>query len=144
MEAVKSKTAKKMLIKVSKCLYGVSRKGAGYIYVVKKYKEGVFKVGLSCDPEIRLKNLQQGNETPLILAVVYEVKNMQEAENRALAELNFCRRDNQFPEYPDWVTEWCNVPYSGLGGLKEVDAIITKAIKKLLISKKIKADFEKI
>ena len=144
MEAVKSKTAKKMLIKVSKCLFGVSRKGPGQIYVVKKYKENVFKVGLSCDPKNRMKNLRSGNETPLILAVVYNVKNMQEAENRALTALSFCRRDKQFPEYPDWVTEWCNVPSSGLGGLEEVDAIITKAIKKLLLSKEVKADFKKI
>lgn len=143
MEAVKSKAAKKMLSsKLSKCFFGVARKGPGEIYIVKKYKENVFKVGLSCDAEQRRKGLQTGNETPLILAVVYEVQNMQDAENRALEALAFCRRDKMFPEIPDWVTEWCDVPYSG--GLEKVDDIVTEAIGDLLNGKERRADFDKI
>lgn len=142
MDAVKSETAKKMLHKVSKCLFGVGRKGPGQIYIVKKYNEPVCKVGLSCNVEERKKALQTGNDTPLILAVVYNVRNMQEAEKEAHAAVNFLSRKNNYPEFPGWRTEWYNVP--GSGGLGKFDDIVTEALGKLLINKEIKADFNEI
>ena len=104
----------------------VSRKKniPGYIYVIKKYKVDVFKFGLSSDPEGRMKTLQTGNETPLIIAVGYVVWNMMEAENRVKKALASCSRKYMFPEFPNFQTEWCDCP----NGLQEVHNTITNVL----------------
>lgn len=112
----------------------------GYVYVIKKYKDDVFKFGSSNEPEKRRKTLQTGNETPLILAVVYLVQNMKEAENRVERALAYCSRKNMFPEFPNFQTEWYNCP----NGLQEVHDNITMVLYDLLEAIPIKEDFNEI
>ena len=80
---------------------GVPRRGKGSIYYIEDKKS---KVGLSIDPNRRLKELERKTKLDLHLRDKVKVQNMQKAENAvhsALRELKF-----KNPSDPIFGREW--------------------------------------
>ena len=52
----------------------------GYIYLIHMETTAFYKIGMSLDPEIRLRTLQTGNPHPLYLLKTHTVQDMRSAE----------------------------------------------------------------
>lgn len=61
------------------------------IYLIKSLNEGVYKIGVSKDPNKRISQLQTGNSSPLEIMVLYESNNaykIEKALHRRFYHLN--------------------------------------------------------
>lgn len=83
----------------------------GYIYLIHMQNTTFYKIGMSLDPEIRLRTLQTGNPHPLYLL------NTQAVEDMRSAEMDLHRRfeTQRVPNVN--VREWFDLG----GGTSEVD-----------------------
>lgn len=52
----------------------------GYVYLIRMENTNFYKIGMSLDPEIRLRTLQTGNPQPLYLLKTHAVQDMRSAE----------------------------------------------------------------
>jgi hypothetical protein len=67
-----------------------------YIYLIKNTSESYYKIGVSNNPKKRIKNLNTGNSSELILIQTYETKYAYKIEK------NLHRKYSYLRKYGEW------------------------------------------
>ena len=87
---------------------GKSRRGPGYVYLIDEKGTKNFKVGLTCDPDRRLKELQREYGDNLSYRKIVEVSDKQAAENDVLSDMG--GRYDKYDGEDDRGREWFQTP----------------------------------
>jgi hypothetical protein len=67
-----------------------------YIYLIQSLEEGYYKIGISKNPQRRIKELQTGNSSPLKLVETYQ------SEHAGQIERTLHRRYSHFHKNGEW------------------------------------------
>lgn len=83
-----------------------------YVYAIRESETGRIKIGISRDPEQRLKQLQTGNSQTLVLVAYQKAENRYQDESRA-------HKDNQGHHVRgEWFTSRAQITKSGAPGMR--------------------------
>ena len=98
------------------------RTGKGSIYYIKDRRSDLFKVGLSKDPDRRLKEHKTKTGLDLYIWDEVEVSNMQKAENAVHSAMR--RQNFKNPTDPRFGREW----YIGNGRSEEAERLFQSVV----------------
>ena len=84
----------------------------GYVYLIHMTDTMYYKIGMSFDPDLRLKTLQTGNPHNLALVITSNVDDMHSAENSLHRRFEAQRIPNSNAR------EWFDFGFPGLGGVR--------------------------
>ena len=83
----------------------------GYVYLIQDINNDTYKIGVTKgDPKTRLKKLQTGNSTALILRHVFETKSPFRSETMLHNRYSYLKEMNEWYSLPfDVVKNWDNI-----------------------------------
>lgn len=97
-----------------------------YVYLIRS-DEGMYKIGISRNPNKRIAQLQTGNSSPLKLISIFESQNASKIERTLHRRFNYCKVNREwfglsiFDEYN--FNDYCKVIEESINKLKELNNI---------------------